>query len=83
MVSSPTRVARWRAALVGVALATGAMALGGCVVVPRYARGLVADPAMQPMDGLLTRSIRKLRNSREGAAGGDGFAAGGGCGCGQ
>ncbi len=55
----------------------------GCVVVPRYARGTVADPAMQAGDGLLGRSLRKLRGSREGAAGGDGVAAGGGCGCGQ
>ena len=55
----------------------------GCVVVPRYARGTVADPAMASTEGMLTRSLRKLRNSREGAAGGDGAAAGGGCGCGQ
>jgi hypothetical protein len=59
------------------------LALEGCVVVPRYARGIVSDPAMASSDGLLTRSIRKLRNSREGAAGGDGVAAGGGCGCGN
>ncbi len=59
------------------------VALPACVVVPRYARGTVADPAMQPAEGMLARSLRKLRNSREGAAGGDGAAAGGGCGCGQ
>lgn len=59
------------------------VALEGCVVVPRYARGTVSDPAMAGNDGLLTRSIRKMRNTREGAAGGDGMAAGGGCGCGN
>ena len=66
-----------------VLLALALVALEGCVVVPRYARGIVSDPAMASCDGLLTRSIRKLRNSREGAAGGDGVAAGGGCGCGN
>jgi hypothetical protein len=55
----------------------------GCVVVPRYARGTLGDPAMQQTEGMLARTVRKLRNSREGAAGGDGAAAGGGCGCGQ
>lgn len=71
---------------VQVVLASLSIALlctSGCVVVPRYARGTVADPAMQASDGLLGRSLRKLRGSREGAAGGDGVAAGGGCGCGQ
>lgn len=72
-----------RARLALVALLALTPALDACVVVPRYARGIVADPAMQPADGLLGRSIRKLRGSREGAAGGDGMAAGGGCGCGQ
>jgi hypothetical protein len=57
--------------------------IGGCVVVPRYARGTLGDPAMQETEGMLGRTVRKLRNSREGAAGGDGAAAGGGCGCGQ
>jgi hypothetical protein len=38
---------------------------------------------MQQTEGMLARTVRKLRNSREGAAGGDGAAAGGGCGCGQ
>lgn len=61
----------------------GLLTLSGCVVVPRYARGTVSDPAMASAEGMLSRSLRKLRNSREGAAGGDGAAAGGGCGCGQ
>jgi hypothetical protein len=59
------------------------LASPACVVVPRYARGTLGDPAMQESEGMLSRSIRKLRVSREGAAGGDGTAAGGGCGCGQ
>ncbi|GAB4215501.1 MAG: hypothetical protein OHK0013_41150 [Sandaracinaceae bacterium] len=63
-----------------VALACGG---AGCAVVPRYARGTLGDPAMQETEGMLARTVRKLRNSREGAAGGDGAAAGGGCGCGQ
>ncbi|MFN9813378.1 MAG: DUF4266 domain-containing protein [Deltaproteobacteria bacterium] len=66
-----------------VSVLVAVLLLSGCVVVPRYARGTVADPAMQASDGLLGRSLRKLRGSREGAAGGDGVAAGGGCGCGQ
>jgi hypothetical protein len=72
-----------RPSLALLALAFLALPASACVVVPRYARGTLADPAMQPADGMLTRSIRKLRGSREGAAGGDGAAAGGGCGCGQ
>lgn len=55
----------------------------GCVVVPRYARGTVADPAMDgSSDDLGGRTMRKFHWAREGAAGGDGTAAGGGCGCG-
>ncbi|MBX7193288.1 MAG: DUF4266 domain-containing protein [Sandaracinaceae bacterium] len=73
-------------ALRAAAMASALLLLVGldaCVVVPRYARGIVSDPAMQPADGLYARTIRKLRGAREGAAGGDGVAAGGGCGCGQ
>ena len=55
----------------------------GCVVVPRYARETLGDPAMAANEDMLGRSIRKLRSTREGAAGGDGTTAGGGCGCGQ
>jgi hypothetical protein len=72
-----------RLRVVHASLVVALLFASGCVVVPRYARGTVADPAMQPSDGLLGRSLRKLRGSREGAAGGDGVAAGGGCGCGQ
>ncbi len=55
----------------------------GCVLVPRYAREHVTDPAMDPAsDALGSRELRKLHWAREGAAGGDGAPAGGGCACG-
>lgn len=57
--------------------------LEGCVVVPRYARETLGDPAMAANEDMFGRSLRKLRTTREGAAGGDGTTAGGGCGCGQ
>ena len=66
--------------IVGLALAGQ---LFGCVVVPRYARETLGDPAMAANEDMLGRSYRKLRTTREGAAGGDGTTAGGGCGCGQ
>ena len=61
-----------------------ASSLTACAIVPRYARGALADPAMDP-DGtsLEDRSIAKMHTSREVAAGGDGRPAGGGCGCGN
>ncbi|MGF1466814.1 MAG: DUF4266 domain-containing protein [Sandaracinaceae bacterium] len=56
----------------------------GCAIVPRYQRELVADPAMDPAaDRLEARSLRKLHLAREGAQGGDGTPAGGGCACGN
>jgi hypothetical protein len=56
----------------------------GCVIVPRYQREWLADPAMDSSgDQLAQRSLRKLHGTREGAAGGDGVSAGGGCACGQ
>jgi hypothetical protein len=61
-----------------------ALALPSCVVVPRYAREWVSNPAMDgSSDMLAQRSLRKLHGTREAAAGGDGLAAGGGCACGQ
>lgn len=58
-------------------------AFGGCAIVPRYQRGTVADPAMDgSSDPVGSRALRKFHWAREGAAGGDGMAAGGGCGCG-
>lgn len=59
------------------------IALPGCVIVPRYQRGTLADPAMDgTSDNVSSRAMRKFHWAREGAAGGDGMAAGGGCGCG-
>jgi len=61
-----------------------ASTLPACVVVPRYAREWVSNPAMDSSgDALAQRSLRKLHGTREAAAGGDGLAAGGGCACGQ
>ncbi len=59
------------------------IALPSCVIVPRYQRGTLADPAMDASsDSVGARAMRKFHWAREGAAGGDGMAAGGGCGCG-
>ena len=58
------------------------LALSGCVVVPQSRRGRLADPIMQlEDDSLETYRRQKLYSTREAAAGGDGVAAGGGCGC--
>jgi hypothetical protein len=66
-----------------LSLALG-LVLPSCVVVPRYAREWVSNPAMDSSgDALAQRSLRKLHGTREAAAGGDGLAAGGGCACGQ
>jgi hypothetical protein len=65
--------------LVAVCLALEVM---GCVTVPQNRRGRLADPMMSLTDDALeTYRKQKLYNTREGAAGGDGAAAGGGCGC--
>lgn len=66
-----------------VLLAVVLLVLPSCVIVPRYQRGTLADPAMDgSSDALGSRAMRKFHWAREGAAGGDGMAAGGGCGCG-
>lgn len=58
------------------------LALAGCAVVPQNRRARLADPMMSLTDDTLeTYRKQKLYNPREGAAGGDGAAAGGGCGC--
>jgi hypothetical protein len=62
--------------------ALAATLLGGCVIVPRVRQGHLNDPAMQPGGApLAERARRKLHTAREGAGGGDGEPAGGGCGC--
>jgi starvation-inducible outer membrane lipoprotein len=64
----------------------GALALAlfgsGCATVPQNRRAHLADPMMSISDEP-TEAYRKqkLYTTREGAAGGDGVAAGGGCGC--
>ncbi len=66
-------------ALAAVLLAVSAT---GCATVPQSRRARLADPMMSlSEDPLETYSKQKLYTSREGAAGGDGAAAGGGCGC--
>jgi hypothetical protein len=66
-----------------VALGLAAVALlEACVVVPQSRRGRLADPIMQMSDEPLDAYRKqKVYSTREGAAGGDGTAAGGGCGC--
>jgi Domain of unknown function (DUF4266) len=64
------------AAFVSFALVTG------CATVPQNRRARLADPMMTVTDEPLDAYRRqKLYDSREGAAGGDGASAGGGCGC--
>ena len=59
-----------------------ALALGGCAVVPQNRRARLADPMMSLADDSLeAHRKQKLYSTREGAAGGDGLAAGGGCAC--
>jgi hypothetical protein len=54
----------------------------GCVVVPQNRRARLADPMMAfAPDSLEAHRKAKLYSSREGAAGGDGVTAGGGCAC--
>jgi hypothetical protein len=54
----------------------------GCVIVPQNRRARLADPMMAfSADSLEAHRKQKLYSSREGAAGGDGATAGGGCAC--
>lgn len=54
----------------------------GCAVVPQNRRARLADPMMSfSEDTLEAHRKQKLYSTREGAAGGDGLAAGGGCAC--
>jgi hypothetical protein len=54
----------------------------GCAVVPQNRRKHLADPMMRfEVDGLEAAARQKLHSTREGAAGGDGTPAGGGCAC--
>ena len=59
-----------------------ALSLSACAAVPQNRRARLADPMMSLTDEPLDAARRqKLYDTREGAAGGDGAAAGGGCGC--
>lgn len=59
-----------------------ALLCASCAIVPKTRRKHLTDPTMQAVDDPLEeRSRRKLHTSREGAAGGDGKPAGGGCAC--
>jgi hypothetical protein len=65
-----------------VALALVALVLASCATVPQNRRAHFADPMMSLTgDSLDAARRQKLYDTREGAAGGDGATAGGGCGC--
>jgi Domain of unknown function (DUF4266) len=56
--------------------------VSGCVVVPKNRQRYLNDPTMQASESPLEdKARRKLFTAREGAGGGDGEPAGGGCGC--
>ena len=56
--------------------------LSACRIVPRNRRQHLADPTMQPDENVLRdHAHAKIHTAREGASGGDGEPAGGGCGC--
>jgi Domain of unknown function (DUF4266) len=68
---------------VALAFALGAVASSaGCAIVPQNRRKHLADPMMRfDTDALDAHAHQKLYGTREGAAGGDGVPAGGGCAC--
>jgi hypothetical protein len=64
------------------ALLLAVLAISGCATVPQNRRAHLADPMMSLTDEPLEAARhQKLYDTREGAAGGDGASAGGGCGC--
>jgi hypothetical protein len=68
-----------RAALAVLALVAG---LAGCRVVPKNRQRYLNDPTMKASESPLEdRARRKIHTAREGAGGGDGEPAGGGCSC--
>jgi hypothetical protein len=71
-----------RAAFAAMLISAVVLDLAGCAMVPQNRRARLADPMMGLTDEPLDAYRRqKLYDTREGAAGGDGAAAGGGCGC--
>lgn len=68
--------------LVAILVGLASLASSGCATVPQNRRAHLADPMMSLTDEPMDAARRqKLYDTREGAAGGDGAAAGGGCGC--
>jgi hypothetical protein len=68
--------------IVASILVAASLASAGCATVPQNRRARLADPMMSLTDEPMDAARRaKLYDTREGAAGGDGAAAGGGCGC--
>ena len=60
----------------------GFVFVSGCAIVPQNRRVHLADPIMSfEEDPLETHKKSKFYSTREGAAGGDGAVAGGGCAC--
>jgi hypothetical protein len=58
------------------------LALSSCAIVPQNRRAALADPILSfDEDPLESYKRQKFYSTREGAAGGDGVPAGGGCGC--
>jgi hypothetical protein len=67
-----------------VVVAVLLLGLTSCAIVPKNRRAALADPTMPAQDDpLAARARAMLHTSREGAAGGEGEPAGGGCGCGN
>ena len=57
-----------------------ALSLAGCARVAPYERGKLAHPTMTTSD-MAGVGEQHTRSVQEGATGGGGFSAGGGCGC--
>jgi len=65
-----------------MALTLAGFLASGCVRVAQNRRAKLADPMMNLRDESMDAYRKqKLYTTREGAAGGDGAAAGGGCSC--
>ncbi len=72
----------WRRVVCGCVLAASATTLLGCKTVDFYERRLLTDAVMNLDPGPTeAHFMQKVLYSREGAAGGIGESAGGGCGC--
>jgi hypothetical protein len=63
------------------ALLTLCATLTACVHVAPYERGKLAHPSMTTSDDFTGVGEQHARGVQEGATGGGGFSAGGGCGC--